>query len=147
MHPKDPQITGLIKNPSAIPEKDRLLMGDNEYALRKEYPYNPNNAENRREVNTAAATLGNISVKDAEELAKKGKPTEISGDAMARARTRTPAKIEGHLDRETAKDKEKKKADSARRREIDEERRRSPGGKGMANDLPTGFDKNGRKSK
>jgi len=126
--------------------KDRQLMGDNEHALREEMPYNFNNAENRREVNSAEAVLGNVSVSDLEKEARQGRPTEISGDAMARARARKPAKIENIRSRETDKDRAKKNESVARRREIDEERRNNPGAEGMANGLSTGFDRNGRKS-
>ena len=94
MHPKDPQITGLIENPSEIPMKDRQLMGDNEHALRTASQGNSeNNAKNRTEVNSAAAILGKVKVRDLEERAMMGNPTEVSGAAVARARARKPAKI------------------------------------------------------
>ena len=42
--------------------------------------------ENSREVNSANAIDRDVSVKSLENLAKMGFPTEISGDAVARAR-------------------------------------------------------------
>lgn len=42
--------------------------------------------ENDRELATHANANWNVSVSELEERAKKGKPTEISGDALARAK-------------------------------------------------------------